>query len=286
LFHSFLSTFPHSSQAILISMAHDTILEKLGLELGLDQSEQTKLALKKKAFEKAERIIAISDSTKNDVCSIYGISPEKVDRIYHAVNSDFFGAPVSPDQSQIFKGKHSISRPYVLQVGGRLHHRNFSRLAEAFATSGIQKDYLLVCAGERWSDEELCFLKKLGIFESVRLLPKPNTHELRTLYQGAEMLVYPSLYEGFGFPLVEAMAAGTPVATSMGAGSIQEVAAEAAIYFDPRNPHNMASVMSQLLNPKVALEYRKKGLENIKRFSWDKTAIETLACYQKAISKN
>jgi glycosyltransferase involved in cell wall biosynthesis len=98
------------------------------------------------------------------------------------------------------------------------------------------------------------------------------------------MLVYPSLYEGFGFPLVEAMACGTPVATSSHAGSIPEVAGEAALYFDPRDPADMAKKMEELLNPTRAQKYIEKGFQNIKRFSWDETAKKTLACYRKVFS--
>ncbi len=98
------------------------------------------------------------------------------------------------------------------------------------------------------------------------------------------MLVYPSLYEGFGFPLVEAMACGTPVATSLGAGSIPEVAGNAAHYFDPRNPSDIAQKITELLDPALAKEYQQRGFENIQRFSWDKTAEKTLETYRKVFS--
>jgi glycosyltransferase involved in cell wall biosynthesis len=285
IFHTFLYSIPHSPDTPLVSMALDTIPEKLGRELGIWDSASKIIKQKELSLKQAKRVIAISQSTKKDVCDFYGISDHRIDTIYLAVNTDFFTSKSSSTEKSQLILKHKISRPYLLQVGGRLHHRNFERLAEAFALSKLNKDYLLVCAGELWSDQEKELLKKLGIASDTLLVNNPNNLELRNIYQEAQMLVYPSLYEGFGFPLVEAMASGVPVATSFGGGSIPEVAGEAALYFDPRNPEDMARVISKLLEPQLAKEYREKGLKNVERFSWDKTAAETVACYYKVFSE-
>lgn len=285
IFHTFLYSVPHSPNAQLVSMALDTITEKLGKELGVWDSASKVLRQKELSLKQAKRIIAISQSTKKDVCEVYGISDRHIDTIYLAVNTEFFNRKSALTEKSQLLDKYKINRPYLLQVGGRLHHRNFERLAEAFALSKLHKDYLLVCAGELWSPRETELLKKLGIASNTLLVPNPNNLELRNLYQEAQMLVYPSLYEGFGFPLVEAMASGVPVATSLASGSIPEVAGEAALYFDPRNPQHMAQVITKLLEPLVAEEYRQKGFENVKRFSWDQTALETVACYHKVFSE-
>ena len=165
-----------------------------------------------------------------------------------------------------------------------MHHRNFARLAEAFSIGKFKNDLFLVCAGEPWLEEEISLFKKLGIESRVKLFTNPSNEQLRDLYQHASALVYPSLYEGFGFPLVEAMASGTPVATSKNAGSIPEVAADAAHYFDPRDPSDIAKKIEELLNPILSKSYVEKGFENIKRFSWDETAKKTIACYHKVFS--
>lgn len=276
LFHSFFYTLPPSPEIPLISMAHDTTVEILGAELGLEANFKKHLGSKKESLLKAKRIIAVSESTKRDISRFYDISPGKIDCIYHAVSTAFFPATV---RQPLF------SKPYLLQVGGRMHHRNFTRLLEAFVLGGFHKDYLLVCVGEPWSQDELDTIQKWNLKESVLLVETPSTDKLRELYQQAQMLVYPSLYEGFGFPLVEAMACGTPVATSRDSGSIPEIASEAAVYFDPRDPANMAKGIQELLKSEVANSFRKKGFENVKRFSWSEAAQKTIACYRKVFSE-
>lgn len=275
LFHSFFYTVPIDKHLPLITVAHDAIPELLPKEAGSGAHIPEHLKQKQINFQLAKRIIAVSESTKKDICNFYSISPDKVDVVYHSVSSDFL---IGKKSTTLFE------TPYILQVGGRMHHRNFNRLAEAFSLGHFDKDFFLVCAGEAWSEEETTLLKKLGIENRVQLFKNPSNEELRSLYQQAKMLVYPSLYEGFGFPLVEAMACGTPVATSKNAGSIPEVAADAALYFDPRDPSNMAKVIEEMLNPKVAQTCIEKGFKNTERFSWDKTAKETLDCYRKVFS--
>jgi len=275
LFHSFFYTCPSSSTVPLVTIAHDATIEKLRQELGLQQSFSEHLKRKQQSLNKANRIIAVSEATKKDISEIYNIPSSQIDCIYHSVGSEFYF-----DR----KSQPLLDKPYLLQVGGRLHHRNFSRLAEAFFMGKLKSDYFLVCAGEPWSEEEKVLFKKLGIESQVKLIENPPVESLRNLYQHAKMLVYPSLYEGFGFPLVEAMACGTPVATSLGAGSIPEVAGKAAQYFDPRDSQDMAKKISELLDPKTAETYRTLGFENLKRFSWDQTAEKTLETYRKVLS--
>jgi len=277
LFHSFFYTLPPSAHIPLVTMAHDATVEILGPELGLTHHFEKHLKSKRESLLKAKRIIAVSECTKRDIARVYDISPERIDCIHHSVGSDFFPA-VSSAPSPFHK-------PYFLQVGGRMHHRNFSRLLEAFALGGFQKDYLLVCAGEPWSNEEKGLIQKLKLKECLVLIETPTGQKLRELYQQAEMLVYPSLYEGFGFPLVEAMACGTPVATSKNGGSIPEIAGEAALYFDPRDPSDMAKTLSELTNKDSSEALRKKGFENVKRFSWDQAAEQTVACYRRVFSE-
>ncbi|NBX76280.1 MAG: glycosyltransferase family 1 protein [Proteobacteria bacterium] len=277
LFHSFFYTLPPSPEIALVTMAHDATVEILATELNLSGHFEKHLKEKKESLQRAKRIIAVSECTKRDIAQVYDISPSRIDCIYHSVALDFFPAH-NPAKSH-------FNRPYLLQVGGRMHHRNFSRLVEAFALGGFQKDYLLVCAGEPWSTEETHLIQKWGLKDSLVLVDTPTSAKLRELYQQAEMLVYPSLYEGFGFPLVEAMACGTPVATSKNGGSIPEIAAEAALYFDPRDPSDMAKTLTALLAKETSASLVKKGFENVKRFSWDKAAEQTVACYRRVFSE-
>lgn len=274
IFHSFYYTLPADKNLPIVSIIHDTIPELLPKEAGTGLHIPQHLRDKKMSLNSSKRIIAVSESTKRDVCRLYSISPDIVDVIYHSAPTGFFIDPSS---------KSLLDEPYFLQVGGRMHHRNFKRLAEAFALGGFQKDHLLVCVGSPWSEDEQVLLKKLGIDSRTKLFPNPNQPTLRTLYQHAEMLVYPSLYEGFGFPLVEAMECGTPIATSKNSGSIPEVAGNAGLYFDPRDPSDMAKTMNEILDPKRAEQLIKNGFKNKKRFSWEETTRKTIECYRKAL---
>jgi glycosyltransferase involved in cell wall biosynthesis len=277
LFHSFFYTQSPSPSLPLVSMAHDATVEILDSELNLSHHFEKHIKVKKESLQRAKRIIAVSECTRQDIARLYDIPPSRIDCIYHSVASDFFPARYSAPSL--------FQKPYFLQVGGRMHHRNFTRLLEAFALGGFRKDFLLVCVGEPWSSEESELIHQWNLKDNVGLVETPTTEKLRELYQHAEMLVYPSLYEGFGFPLVEAMACGTPVATSKNGGSIPEVAGDAALYFDPRDPSDMAKTLLELTNKELAGSLRQKGFENVKRFSWDKAAEQTVACYRRVFSE-
>jgi len=272
VFHSFYYSVPPSEEIPLVTVAHDATLERLANELNLEMKDH--LEKKKKSILSAQRVIAVSESTKKDIQKFYGIEPEKIHAIPHACSSDFF-----PEK----KEKPIFTTPYILQVGGRMHHRNFKNLLEAFASRRFGLD--LVCAGEPWTNEESLMIKAWGIEDKIKLIKNPHAALLRNLYQNAKMLVYPSLYEGFGFPLVEAMACGAPVVTSLNSGSIPEVAGNAALYFDPRNPADIARKMEEALDPLVAADLIKKGFENIKRFSWDETAKKTIEVYRNVLTE-
>lgn len=283
VFHTFFYTLPPNKDLVFVPIALDLIVEKFGTELGLSDAAIAAKDQKRKCFQSATRIMAISEATKKDLCEYYGISKEKVDVVYMAVNQEFFGTAPEQNEKEAFLKKHLINRPFLLQVGGRMHHRNFSRLAEAFALTALNQKYLLVCAGEEWSQEERDLLAHLKIEDRVRLVRSPTNEELRILYHSAKMLVYPSLYEGFGIPIVEAMAAGLPVITSQGAGSIPEVAGSAALYFDAKNPKAIAQTIERLEDPKLQEECRKRGLENAQKFTWDATTNGLIRVYEKAL---
>lgn len=285
VFHSFLYTLPPAEDLLFVPNALDLTVEKYGLEIGLKDKVSEIIARKEKCFRRADRILAISQSTKDDLVNFYSISPDKVDVVYLAANPKIFSTPSLASAMEATLMKYSIAGPFLLQVGGRMHHRNFSNLLKAFALENLKSELSLVAAGDPWSEEEKDAIKRLGLQGRVLLAEHPSDSELRDLYQSAEMLVYPSLYEGFGFPLIEAMASGLPVATSAGSGSIPEVAGDAALYFDPRNPNDIAKKIKDLMDPKLQESLVKKGYENIKRFNWDETARKTVACYQKALGQ-
>ena len=167
--------------------------------------------------------------------------------------------------------------------------KNFQRLINAYqmvANSGQQTPRLVIIGGHGWGNEELGkVVRESGLDERVRLVGYVPDEDLPTLYRRAAVFVYPSLYEGFGLPPLEAMACGTPVVTS-NISSIPEVVGEAAMLIDPYNTAEIAQAMASVLtNQGLRDTLRTSGLVRSRLFNWDKTARETLSLYREAIAE-
>jgi glycosyltransferase involved in cell wall biosynthesis len=257
---------------------YDMVYERFpGLFKGADADVHR--AEKAECIHNATRLIAISEATKKDVCEMTGVPEERVDVIHLAVNTDVF---FPGDGAATVRQKYGLVDPYVLYVGARTHYKNFGRLLEALAKPSLQP-FSLAVVGEPFDSSEQRMLNALGLAGRTRLIPFPAAANLRAIYQAARGLVYPSLWEGFGLPLLEAMACGTPVAASR-AGSLPEVGGDAAVYFDPYNTDEMADSVASLLDSHVPSEYRGRGLRRVGDFSWERTAALTIASYRKALA--
>lgn len=234
------------------------------------------LASKKALIEKADRIISISQNTKNDLLKLYDISAEKVD-VIHLAQSDLAA----------FGGNCSISFPekFILFVGQRKYYKNFPVLLKAF--SKISKeipDYYLFCAGGgSFDQEELSLIEKSSVPNKV-IQFNLSDYELKCAYQKAETFVFPSDYEGFGIPTLEAFANDCPVILS-NASCFPEVGGNAAMYFEKNNAEDLSSKILELSSNKdLRKDFIFKGKERIKLFSWEKTATETIDVYKKVLT--
>lgn len=228
--------------------------------------------LKERCCERADKIIAISHTTKSDLVRLFGIDPGKIQVI--SLANPLGG--VLPDSS-----KRALSANYILYVGDRHGYKNFNKLVQGYSNSTeIRKKFHLVCfGGGVFSPDERIHFKALGIERNLIQL-SGNDRLLAHYYQNARAFVYPSLYEGFGLPVLEAMSYGCPVICS-NKGSIPEVAGEAGIYFDPESVDEIQSVLEKsLFDDSVLKEYSRLGIERNKQFSWDKCAGKTLKVYQ------
>jgi len=230
---------------------------------------------KKKCIEQANRIIAISENTKRDIIEFYNINPDKIDVIYHGQSAD-------PNIEQKIE---NLPAKYILFVGQRYHYKNFNLFAKAM--SGIIKkypEYHIVCTGTPFTPEEKKMLSDYNLDRHTYQY-FVNEKELTYLYKNAIAFAFPSQYEGFGIPILEAFACGCPVALS-NAGCFPEIAKDAGAYFDPLNVEDIERVLLQLIED---ADYRKecvmRGYQRVKNFSWKKTAQETLLTYQKVITK-
>ncbi len=235
---------------------------------------------------KADRIIADSAYTKADILRFYSIPEERIDVVPLGVE-----VPVRQKEEKEIQAamlRYGIHAPYLLHVGRIERKKNLCRTLEAF--SWIRKQHArrvrIVLAGTPGPGGEEVFetIERLGLNEAVRLTGYVRQEDLPALYAGAMIFLFPSLYEGYGMPILEAMACGTPVLTS-NVTSLPEVAGDAALQVDPLDVESISQGILRLVeDPKLREEYIRKGFERAKTFTWERTARETLAVYQKTLA--
>ncbi len=234
-----------------------------------------------RAIKNTDRIIAISEATKKDILKLYpGVSPDKIKVIFHGFDPEVFALPRNFDEEKRIKEELGISGNYILYIGAIQPRKNLETLIEAFnkIKTPEKQDLKLVLAGEKaWLSQKTIETAECSPYRQYIIMPgKLKFGDLGHLCRGAGVFVFPSLYEGFGIPVLEAMAARVPVVCAQNS-SLPEVGGEAALYFPAGNAGELAQKIEQVLqNEKLRLELVQKGLAQIKKFSWEKCARETL----------
>ena len=234
------------------------------------------------SIRKAKKIITISSSSRNDIIEMYKVNPEKIAVVYPGVK-ELKTENIKSKSMEDLKEKFGISSPYILFVGTLQPRKNIVRLVEAFSklkTENLKsKDNLeLVIVGKRgWQFEEILNSpQKYAVANRVKFLDSVSDEDLPSLYKNALCFCLPSLYEGFGLPILEAMQYGCAVATS-NVSSLPEAGGDAALYFDPESAEDIAKTLQTLIDDEeLRKDLVKKGHEQVKKFSWEKTARETL----------
>ena len=230
------------------------------------------------AVEHANKIIAVSQNTKNDLVRFYGVDPEKVFVVYHGIDQDYLTFDSKPDDKLILK-KFGINRPYILFVGRLEPRKNVATLLKSFSMLTKEKklSHTLVLVGAEQKNsniQKIIDREKIG--DRVIRLGYISKKDLLPIFSNADMFVYPSLYEGFGFPILEAFSLGVPVIAS-NASSIPEVAGDAALLCDTSKPFTLASTMSRLLHDQnLKSRLIEKGKLQASKFSWQEAAKKTL----------
>lgn len=227
----------------------------------------------------AHHIIAVSQATRNDLIRRYLVPPTKISVIHHGLSAHFH-PPTSHTEHETVAARYGIHGPYLLSVGTVQPRKNLVRLIDAYAQ--VVRDNAgdtphLVLAGKRgWLTESIeRRATEHGIAERVHFTGYVDDADLPALLGGAVAFVFPSLYEGFGFPVLEAMACGTPVLTST-TSSLPEVAGDAALLVDPHNTHAIAGGLVQLItDAALRTTLRERGLARAARFTWERCAQET-----------
>ncbi len=235
------------------------------------------------SVRRAQRVLAVSESTKRDLVQHYGLSPDKVDVVYNGVDSAF--RPLPADQVAAFRRQAGLPERFMLFVGTLEPRKNVVRLIEAYARLPKERPPLVLVGGKGWLYEQIfAQVEALNLSGQVHFAGYVLAGDLPLWYNAADLFVYPSLYEGFGLPPLEAMACGTAVITST-ASSLPEVVGKAGLAVDPTDTEALATAMGQMLIAKDLREQMQaEGLAQAQKFSWAKTAQSTVGSYRRALA--
>jgi glycosyltransferase involved in cell wall biosynthesis len=236
-------------------------------------------------LKRASLIIAVSNRAKEDIISYMGIDPEKV-RVAYLATDPIFRSISNPEQLGFVREKYHLPPRFILFAGHIYPGKNFGRLLEAF--SMVRKDmniHLVVAGGMRWKyQNDLNAIETLGLQKSVHFAGYVPQNELVAFYNLAAATVFPSHYESFGLPNIEANACGCPLVTSR-TGGMPEAAGNAAMYVDPLDVADIANAIVRVLTDEdLRQALIAKGYENAARFSWEKTARATLDALEWAVA--
>lgn len=265
-------TYYHSHQKFKIPSiltVYDLIHEKF--PLSFTKNDKT-IYHKKKAIKNADHIICISKSTQNDLINYYGIDEHNTSVVYLGFQLQNF--------KPLEKNVHILNEPYILFVGNRDGYKNFDTFVKAIVSSNVAKTIKVVCfGGGNFSTRQKNFIQSVGGSFSQFVHISGDDDLLATVYRRARAFVYPSKYEGFGLPPLEAMANGCPV-TCSNTSSIPEVVENAAEFFDPSDVDSMRFAIERvILNESRRSELKALGYAQIQKFSWNRCAEQTLQIY-------
>jgi glycosyltransferase involved in cell wall biosynthesis len=229
---------------------------------------------------RADHIIAISDSAKQDAVSLLGIPPERITTIPLGVDLKRF----TPQRNE---GRFASEAPYLLFVGGRAANKNLDRVLDAFAEVGAHSSDLHLYLAGPWRPEDAEWLmgkcSNPGVRRRIRHLGFVHEEDLPSLYSNALAFLFPSLQEGFGLPVLEAMACGTSVITS-NRGALLEVAGDAGLLVDPTDTLGLTSAIERVAEDKVLrLDLQERGVVRARAFNWEAVAKRTLEVYERVL---
>ena len=247
---------------------------------------------------RASKVIAVSKATRKDVERLLRIPPDRIRQIYSALDPQYLAPPhenprVHEEARRRVLERYSINYPFVLYAGKIRPQKNVARLVEAFAvvradlaSHPVYRELRLIIIGDELSThpEVRRAVIQSRVEQHVRFLGFVSTETLRHFYESASLFAFPSLYEGFGLPPLEAMACGTPVVTS-NVSSLPEVVGNAAVMVDPRNVFEIARALEEvLLNETLREDLKERGRRQVQTFSWQRTASEVLDTYLQVAS--
>ena len=242
----------------------------------------------RRALRRADRIITVSYNSKRDLVDYFGIVPSQVDVIYNGVSPEF-RPDVSEGERDRVARKYGLHRPYLLFLGGEKPHKNVQNVVRAFGEARRMQPglpHVLALAGPMPKNPARidALISALDLSVAIARPGRIEDEDLPGLFAGADALLYPTLYEGFGLPVVEAMACGTPVLTSS-TSALQEIAGGYAYLVDPLDVDAIArGILLLATDPKLRADFVELGRKRALDFSWDKAAERTLEVYAEALA--
>lgn len=278
-------TAPPFCSVPVVATIHDLAFEHMPETFTRRGSFQLKLTVRRTA-QRAVRIATVSEYSRQDLLRTYKLPPEKVAVTYNGVEAHFT-PEASPNEIASVRQRFGISRDYLLAVGSLQPRKNLVRLIRAYAKLRTESEnfrpQLVIVGRKLWlADEVFSEVRRQRWADDVILTGYVSDEDLPKLYRQATAFVYPSLFEGFGLPPVEAMACGTPVVTS-NVSSLPEVTGEAALLIDPLDQSAIESALLQITGDQVLrARLREQGTEQAKRFTWRDAAEKTLQLYRES----
>jgi glycosyltransferase involved in cell wall biosynthesis len=281
LFHLPYYRMPAKVGAIVVTV-YDMLLELFREQYDNSYCESIRRQ-KKRAVEAAAHVFCISESARQDVMRMFDVPAGRISVTYLA--SDLSMAP--PREDGAGAAQPIPDEPFLLHVGSRYFHKNFAGFLQAYGQWELRREVRLVnVGGPEWSESEVGAMRKLGIEQRVVRWGRATDATLATLYRRAMAAVCPSLYEGFGLPVLEALQCGGVVCSS-NRSSLPEVGGDVAIYFDPEQPESIIRALSGAagLGPADRRQRSQRGIDWAKNFSWDRTAQETMQVYRQLVGE-
>jgi len=281
---------PHRLPCPYVVTVHDVLEHMYRARNGSGLRRSLHFLLTRSVLKNAARIFAVSQFTKTEVQKLFGIPGDRIEVVYNAIDPRFLTGHATDADRQLLAERYQITYPFLLYAGRISPQKNLVRIIEAFsalkAELGKQElypDLKLIIIGDELSkhpDLRRTVIRG-GVQNDVRFLGFVPIEVLRIFYDIAKVFVFPSLYEGFGLPPLEAMAHGTPVLTS-NTSSIPEVVGNAAVLVNPENLFEMMRALQRvLLDTNLRERLRQAGYEQVKKFSWDRSVAEVLGGYQE-----
>jgi glycosyltransferase involved in cell wall biosynthesis len=231
---------------------------------------------------RADLVLTISQSSKRDIVEMFGVHPDKVRVTYLGVSPDFTPKPRASTQADAIRAKYRLPGRYILYVGNLEPRKNITSLIAAFGSLVQREDVDLVVVGRKaWLyDAVFETAVKSGYDQRIHFTDYADLADLPWIYSLAEVFVFPSLFEGFGLPNLEAMSCGTPVISS-NTSAVPEVVGDAGLLIDPTDIAQIAAAITHVLSDKGLAEHlRSAGIQRATQFTWHRTAVETIDAYQ------